>query len=160
MSLGKAKGFTLIELMIVVAIIGILASVAIPNYSQYIYRAKVTEALNISGELKVKINDYYREKSSFPADNKAAALPEAKFLIGHYVKGIEVQNGAMHISFRDNALEGTGEQVLTIQPLVVTGSPESPIAWLCGYTSPPEGMESVGENRTTVNDRYLPATCR
>jgi len=160
MNIKKIKAFTLIELMVVVAIIGILASVAIPNYQPYVYKAKVTEALNIASELQAKINDYYKTKKSFPADNKAAGVPEPQYLIGHYVQSIKVENGAMQITFRENAFAGDEAQVLSIRPLVVRGSPASPIAWACGNSTEPEGMEAVGENKTTVAPDILPGACR
>ena len=141
MTINKIKGFTLIELMIVVAIIGILASVAIPSYQDYTRRAQATEGLTIAGELKAKIYDYYKYHSSFPINNQAAGVPESRYLIGHYVGGIEINNGAMYISYRKNINwgEDVTSPVLTLRPLVVTGSPESPISWLCGYAKPPEG---------------------
>jgi type IV pilus assembly protein PilA len=71
-----------------------------------------------------------------------------------------VIDGALHVELgnRINAL--LDGQVLSLRPMVVTGSPESPISWTCGNAEPPVGMEAIGENRTTVDDRFLPPTCR
>jgi type IV pilus assembly protein PilA len=154
------KGFTLIELMIVVAIIGILAAIAIPSYQDYTIRAQVTEGFAIADELKLKINEYYRTHGRFPADNRAAGVPEARFLIGNYVTGVEIANGAMHIQFGNKINQAIAGSILTMQPQVVTGSPASPISWNCGYSTPPAGLEAVGDNRTSATDKFLPSVCR
>jgi len=156
----KQKGFTLIELMIVVAIIGILASIAIPAYQDYTIRAQVSESFSITGELKLSIKDYYKDRGRFPSDNEQAGVPNAQFLIGNYVTRVEVVDGAMHVEFGNYINANVLGQVLTIRPTFVTGSPTSPISWTCGYRLPPEGMEASGENRTTVVNKHLPSACR
>ena len=122
--------------MIVVAIIGILASIAIPAYQDYTIRAQVVEAFSITSELKVSIRDYYKDRGRFPADNEEAGVPEAKFLIGNYVKRVDVVDGAMHVAFGNYVHSVLSEQVLTIRPIFVSGSPTSPISWACGLCSP------------------------
>lgn len=156
----STKGFTLIELMIVVAIIGILASIAIPAYQDYTIRAQVVESFSIASELKLSINDYYKARGSFPPDNAAAGVPEPRYLIGNYVERVEVVDGAVHVRFGHHGHSALHDQVLSIRPLVVTGSPTSPISWACGYSSPPEGMEAIGEDRTTLANPFLPSACR
>lgn len=154
------KGFTLIELMIVVAIIGILASIAIPAYQDYVIRAQVVESFSITGELKLSIKDYYKDRGKFPANNKEAGVPEAGFLIGNYVTRVDVADGAMHVRFGNHVNSVLLDQVLTIRPIFVTGSPTSPISWTCGYRNPPEGMEPAGQDRTTLDEKHLPSSCR
>jgi type IV pilus assembly protein PilA len=156
----KHKGFTLIELMIVVAIIGILASIAIPAYQDYTIRAQVVESFAITGELKLSIKDFYKDRGRFPANNEEAGVPEARYLIGNYVKKVEVVDGAMHVEFGNYVNAQLQDQVLTIRPIFVTGSPTSPISWTCGYRSPPAGMEAVGEDKTTLSKTHLPSSCR
>jgi type IV pilus assembly protein PilA len=156
----RQTGFTLIELMIVVAIIGILASIAVPAYQTYTIRAQVTEAFSLASELKGPIQDYRKERGILPLDNAAAGLPAPEKLIGNYVTRVEVTQGAIHVTFGNfvnKALEG---QILTLQPIVVTGSPASPMSWRCGYSNVPKGMESVGQNRTNANPQFLPTSCR
>lgn len=154
------KGFTLIELMIVVAIIGILASIAIPAYQDYTIRAQVVEAFSITGELKASIRDYYKDRGRFPANNDEAGVPAPRHLIGNYVKNVEVIDGAMHVEFGNHVNTTLMGQTLTIRPIFVSESPTSPISWACGYRSPPEGMEAVGEDQTTLASKHLPASCR
>lgn len=156
-----ARGFTLIELMIVVAIIGVLAGIAIPAYQNYVIRAQTAEAFSLASWVKPKIVDYYRHFGHFPADNKAAGVPAPDKIIGHYVGAVTVDDGAINVSFRDaNITQPLQGQVLTLRPLVVEGSPRSPIAWACGNAPAPAGMRIVGDNHTTLQPVLLPTTCR
>ena len=156
----KQIGFTLIELMIVVAIIGILASIAIPAYQDYTIRAQVAESFSITGEMKLSIKDFYKDRGRFPSNNIEAGVPEAKHLIGNYVKTVVVADGAMHVEFGNHVNRHLEGQILTIRPIFVSASPTSPTSWTCGYRAPPDGMEAVGEDRTTLAARHLPASCR
>ncbi len=156
----KQKGFTLIELMIVVAIIGILASIAIPAYQDYTIRAQVTESLTITGDMKLSINEYYKDRGSFPVDNAQAGVPKPEHMIGNHVTQVEVVDGAMHVTF-GNYVHGTLKgQIMSIRPIYVTESPTSPISWVCGHREPPPGMSASGEDRTTLLDKHMPAACR
>ena len=156
----RIRGFTLIELMIVVSIIGILAAIALPSYQSYTVRAQIAEALTLAGELKGEIQDVYKQSGRFPANNRVAGLPASQYLIGNYVESIDVANGALHIRFGNKASKLIGGKVLSIQPLVVPESPASPISWNCGRSSPPKGMRTVGDNRTDVDRQFLPYACR
>ena len=159
-SRARAVGFTLIELMIVVAIIGILAAIAIPSYQDYTVRAQVAEALVLAGELKPSIQDFYKERGRFPGDNGAAGVPAPEHLIGQYVTDIEVTDGAMHIRFGNKANTLIAGKILTLRPVFVTANPGSPIAWNCGASPPPNGMTAAGADRTDVLTVHLPAGCR
>ena len=156
----KTNGFTLIELMIVVAIIGILASIAIPAYQDYTIRAQVTESFSITGELKLSIRDYYKEHGTFPVNNLQAAVPAKEHLIGNYVTEVDVVDGAMHVTLGNHAHSILEGQVLTIRPIFVSANPTSPISWTCGYREPPDGMEPSGDDKTNIDRKHLPGACR
>ena len=154
------KGFTLIELMIVVSIIGILAAVALPAYQSYTVRAKIAEAINLGNELKDEIKLYYESHHRFPKDNDEAGAPAPNLLIGNYVSAIAVEQGALHVTLGNFVPENMKGQILSIRPLYVKGSPASPISWVCGNGQIPEGMLAAGENKTSIEKMYLPAPCR
>lgn len=156
----KMAGFTLIELMIVVTIIGILASVAMPAYQDYVNRSKMAEAVSLSAFAKQKITDYHEHTGEFPSNNARAGLPPAEKIMGNYVSAVQVEQGAVHVTMGNKAGKTLDGKRITFRPLVVTGYPEVPFSWVCGFSSVPEGMNAVGQNQTDVGDAYLPASCR
>ncbi|OUS26430.1 pilus assembly protein PilA [Gammaproteobacteria bacterium 45_16_T64] len=155
----KHNGFTLIELMIVVAIIGILASIALPEYQQYITRAQVSESMTLASGLKSRVTEYHKHTGYFPENNEEAGIPPSNKLLGNYVSSIEMVDGAFHVTLGNKVNKSLQNKILTLRPIVVTGSPASPFSWLCGTASVPEGMEAVGEDRTDIDKSLLPAVC-
>ncbi|MCK5719149.1 MAG: pilin [Thiomargarita sp.] len=153
-------GFTLIELMIVVAIIGILGTMAIPTYQDFIIRAQINEAMNLSEVAKKSITKYYIDNQTFPANNQMAAISKPEHLIGNFVTRVEVKNGAIHVTLGNRINAHVEAKVLSLRPAFVTASPNNPISWLCGYAEPVNGMTAVGKNETTVPSLYLSPACR
>lgn len=156
----KQQGFTLIELMIVVSIIGILAAIAVPQYQEYSIRAQIAESLILVTDIETSVNEYYKNRGKFPKDNSQAGVPEPDKIIGNYVTGMQVENGSIHITLGNRVFNSLQGKVITIQPIVVTGSPDSPISFSCGYAGAPKGMEVVGKNNTDIENRLLPPSCR
>ena len=150
--MNNSKGFTLIELMIVVAIIGILAGIAVPSYNGYISQAKLNEVHSLTARLKPSIEEYYIKNGRFPKNNREAHLPKPAFLIGHYITSIAIENGAMHVTLGNKINHSLQGKIVSVQPLVVIGSPTSPIAWSFACDEAPKGMKRVGENKTSKID--------
>lgn len=157
------SGFTLIELMIVVAIIGILASLAISIFQTYTIRTQVAEGLNLSTVAKTPIVETYLEDGVAPANRAAAGLsPNASDTSGGYVSGIDITNGRIDITFGgpDAHAQITG-RTLSITPYVQASV--NSVAWRCGSDAPPGGGLMDGGDAhlaPTVPERYLPSACR
>ena len=160
------KGFTLIELMIVVAIIGILAAIAIPAYQDYTIRSQASEGLALAAAAKAAIAERYLNTGASPVDRVEAgmtALPTDT--AGKYVVSVAVQQGTILVTYGNEANARLAGSVLAIQPYV---SPDDSVSWLCGLANPaglvgavPMPPAGPGANgTTTVQPNYLPSACR
>lgn len=156
----KSKGFTLIEIMVVVAIIAILALMAMPSPDPTIARRQVIESMELVEDYKKLVAFYHKSAQVFLKNNKEAGIPAADKLLGNYVDRIELDDGAFHLHFGNKAHPSIKNKTLSIQPIMVSGSPESPISWICGKAAVPAGMKAVGENRTDLELKDLPLNCR
>ncbi len=156
----KKKGFTLIELMIVIAIIGIMATAAVPTFQDAVIRGQVKEGIQLADSLKLHIMAYYQQHQAFPADNAAAHLAQPEAFIGNYVTRIEIEQGALHIHLGHRVNQHVKGKILSVRPAYVTAHPTAPMSWVCGYAEPVPGMSVQGENKTTVPALYLSYACR
>ena len=152
------KGFTLIELMIVVAIIGILAAIAIPAYQDYTIRAQVTEGLNLAADLKAGVAEQFAQTGAWPANNAALGITLVKS--GKYVADVSVATGTITITYGGvNANANlVAAPLLSLRP---TTSPNGDVIWNCGYKAiVGVAVPAAGANQTSVTPKYLPSTCR
>ena len=111
------QGFTLIELMLVVSIIGILAAVALPAYQSYTMRAKLAEALTLAEPAKKAVSDYYDRWGVFPINNRQAALPDPNSFVGNYVQNITIAHGVIRLTLKKSKqLRGLEGKTLSLRP--------------------------------------------
>ena len=141
----KQQGFTLIELMIVVAIIGILAAIAIPAYQDYTIRAQVSEGMSLASGSKTAVAEYYQDHGTFPGDNSTAGVSEPTQIRGKYTTSVTVGgSGVISVTYGNDAnadlVADGGKLVLT--PVTHVGSVE----WGCDQSDLPA--------------KWLPSACR
>lgn len=134
------KGFTLIELMITVAIVGILAAVALPAYQDYTIRAQVTEGVSLAGGAKASVAEYHANKGDLPADNTDAGFSGAT---GKFVTGVTIADGVITATFGGDANTNISGDSITLSPVP---GPSGNLVWTCAST--------------TVDAKYLPTSCK
>ena len=156
----RHRGFTMLELMAVVAVIGILALIAIPTYMDKIVREQVKASLPLADITKPPIAASWAFMQAFPADNAAAGLPAADKIVGNFVSSVAVQDGAIQITFGNRASSTIAGKMLSIRPAVVEDAPIVPIAWVCGYAETPDKMKAFGQKQTNIPGELLPFECR
>ena len=139
------QGFTLIELMIVVAIIGILAAIAIPAYQDYTIRAQVSEGLSLTGAAKVAVTEFWQDRGTFPADNAAAGLAAANQITGKYVTQVGVAANVITVTYGNDANNAINGATLTLTAATAGGS----VNWTC-----------AGVTTLAGEPQWLPSACR
>ena len=139
----KQQGFTLIELMIVVAIIGILASIAIPSYQDYTIRAQISEGLALSAGAKLALAEHYMMSGDWPNNNVKAGLANQNDITGKYVKSVRVKDNVIIIMYGNDANKVISNKKLNLTAIFDLGI----VRWSCA---------SAG----VIEDRHLPSACR
>ncbi|HFA2538282.1 TPA: pilin [Neisseria gonorrhoeae] len=156
------KGFTLIELMIVIAIVGILAAVALPAYQDYTARAQVSEAILLAEGQKSAVTEYYLNNGEWPEDNTSAGVASASDIKGKYVQKVEVNNGVVTAEMNSSNVN----KEIKGKRLSLWGRREAgSVKWFCGQ--PVKRNDADDANDTVAADtagkietKHLPSTCR
>ena len=159
---NNESGFTLIELMIVIAIIGVLAAIAIPQYQDYVTRAKISEGLNLAESAKLAVANTFQSNGKMPAagTNASYGLPTSTSITGKYVSSIRAVSGNITITFNNSVGNGvaSGDVIVLSAATIQHGE----IIWACGYATVTLGAVTVGgpASGTTVPPKFLPTVCR
>jgi type IV pilus assembly protein PilA len=157
---ARRDGFTLMEMMVVITIIGILALIAAPSYMDQMIRKQIVEAVPLADIAKARIAAAWAVAQSIPHDNAAAGLPAADRIVNNFISSVSVRDGAIHIVFGNSANSAIKGKTLSIRAAVVESAPIVPVAWVCGNAAGPGKMTVKGENRTNIPAGYLPINCR
>ncbi|MBW3930828.1 prepilin-type N-terminal cleavage/methylation domain-containing protein [Neisseria meningitidis] len=157
------KGFTLIELMIVIAIVGILAAVALPAYQDYTARAQVSEAILLAEGQKSAVTEYYLNHGIWPANNSSAGVASsASDIKGKYVQSVEVKNGVVTAEMKSS---GVNKEIQGKKLSLWAKRQDGSVKWFCGQPVTRTGTGTNSDDVTADSDKkietkHLPSTCR
>ncbi|EPH7351634.1 pilin [Neisseria gonorrhoeae] len=148
------KGFTLIELMIVIAIVGILAAVALPAYQDYTARAQVSEAILLAEGQKSAVTEYYLNNGEWPENNGDAGVASPSDIKGKYVKEVKVAKGVVTAQMASsNVNKEIKDKRLSLWARRQDGS----VKWFCGQ---PVTRNAAANDANKIDTKHLPSTCR
>ncbi|HGG9883936.1 TPA: pilin, partial [Neisseria meningitidis] len=158
------KGFTLIELMIVIAIVGILAAVALPAYQDYTARAQVSEAILLAEGQKSAVTEYYLNHGEWPKNNTSAGVASsATDIKGKYVKSVEVKNGVVTAEMKSS---GVNKEIQGKKLSLWAKRQDGSVKWFCGQpvqrasTAATTEVTADGTDNKKIDTKHLPSTCR
>jgi type IV pilus assembly protein PilA len=154
------KGFTLIELMIVVAIIGILAAIAIPAYQDYVIRSQVSEGLAMASATKASVAEYFADRGTWPADNGDLGITASP--TGKYVSSIQIDNGTITVTYGNDAypaITAVGSNALSLRP---AATDNLDVVWSCGgrALAVSVSVDTAGADASDILGKYRPSSCR
>ncbi|HEZ6998117.1 TPA: pilin [Neisseria meningitidis] len=158
------KGFTLIELMIVIAIVGILAAVALPAYQDYTARAQVSEAILLAEGQKSAVTEYYLNHGKWPGNNSSAGVASASDIKGKYVQSVEVKNGVVTATM---ASSNVNKEIKGKKLSLWAKRQDGSVKWFCGQPvtrtakATDDGVTAdAAANGKKIDTKHLPSTCR
>lgn len=157
---AKTSGFTLIEVVIVMAIIAILALMSMPMFFAKIPRTQVEESLPLADIAKNAVVGIYLKSGTLPANNSVAELPEPGKIVGIHVNSVAVVDGAVTMTFRTDANGKIAGKMLTWRPVVPVDRRVRSVEWLCAARKVPDGMDVGGVDVTNIPRDTMPVSCR
>nr|WP_101132620.1 pilin [Neisseria meningitidis] len=157
------KGFTLIELMIVIAIVGILAAVALPAYQDYTARAQVSEAILLAEGQKSAVTEYYLNHGIWPKNNTSAGVATSTDIKGKYVQSVTVANGVITAQM---ASSGVNKEIQGKKLSLWAKRQNGSVKWFCGQPVARANANGANNDEVTadsgnkIDTKHLPSTCR
>ncbi|EPH8819812.1 pilin [Neisseria gonorrhoeae] len=157
------KGFTLIELMIVIAIVGILAAVALPAYQDYTARAQVSEAILLAEGQKSAVTGYYLNHGEWPKDNTSAGVASASDIKGKYVKEVKVEKGVVTAQMNPS---GVNKEIKDKRLSLWAKRENGSVKWFCGQPvqrgagAGADDVKADAADKDKIETKHLPSTCR
>ncbi len=155
-----ARGFTLLEVAIAMAVVAIIAAMAIPGMTNGIVRRQIVDAMPLADLARNAVSQAWTATHALPPDNATAGLPPAAKIVNNYVKSVGIVNGAIDVTFGNNAHRAISGKVLTLRPAVVLDAQVVPVAWVCAGAPVPGGMTVLGDDHTDVPVALLPFNCK
>ncbi|MBH6315718.1 pilin [Neisseria meningitidis] len=153
------KGFTLIELMIVIAIVGILAAVALPAYQDYTARAQVSEAILLAEGQKSAVTEYYLNHGTWPSNNTSAGVASTADIKGKYVKEVKVEKGVITATMLSS---GVNNEIKGKKLSLWAKRQDGSVKWFCGQpvTRNANNADVTANGNGKIDTKHLPSTCR
>ncbi|MBH6864609.1 pilin [Neisseria meningitidis] len=157
------KGFTLIELMIVIAIVGILAAVALPAYQDYTARAQVSEAILLAEGQKSAVTEYYLNHGEWPSNNTSAGVATSTDIKGKYVKEVKVANGVITATMLST---GVNKEIQGKKLSLWAKRQAGSVKWFCGQPvtrnakATNDDVKAATDTAKKIDTKHLPSTCR
>ncbi|HEZ4502051.1 TPA: pilin [Neisseria meningitidis] len=154
------KGFTLIELMIVIAIVGILAAVALPAYQDYTARAQVSEAILLAEGQKSAVTEYYLNHGIWPGGNSSAGVASSSKIKGKYVEKVEVANGVITAEMKSS---GVNKEIQGKKLSLWAKRQDGSVKWFCGQPVTRDATNAddvTADGNDKIDTKHLPSTCR
>ncbi|MBH2362093.1 pilin [Neisseria meningitidis] len=155
------KGFTLIELMIVIAIVGILAAVALPAYQDYTARAQVSEAILLAEGQKSAVTEYYLNHGTWPSNNSDAGVATSTDIKGKYVKEVKVEKGVITATMKSS---GVNKEIQGKKLSLWAKRQAGSVKWFCGQpvtrAAKATNDDVTADSGNEIDTKHLPSTCR